>query len=69
MSISDLHKKINKICSENPEWLEDDILLIEPKNKCSIIEEDPIELARYGFGGHIDESLMGDGDYGEEEKH
>lgn len=55
MTLSEIAKKINKLCSENEDWYDDDIFLIE--------DEDPTELARYGHKcGHIDESLMEDDD-------
>ena len=46
-SIKESAKRLREFCEENPNWFDDDLLF----------NEDPVELARYGVRGHMDESV------------
>ena len=50
MSMKEYAEKLREFCEENPNWFEDGLLL----------NEDPVELARYGLRsqGHMDESIL-----------
>lgn len=67
MGVLQIAEQLNKICKEHTDWYEEDILLIEPKEKVTHLDEDPIELARYGIhlNGHMDEILMEDEEDGQ----